>query len=115
MRFMKEIQVPEARAFYAFQQAIENIHSETYALLLETYVKDPIQKRNLFGAIHTIPTVKKKADWAMKWIESPSARFAERLVGFACVEGIFFSGSFCAIFWLKERGLMKGLTFFLTS
>ena len=111
VRFMKEIQVPEARAFYAFQQAIENIHSETYALLLETYVKDPIQKRNLFGAIHTIPTVKKKADWAMKWIESPSARFAERLVGFACVEGIFFSGSFCAIFWLKKRGLMKGLTF----
>merc|ERR1711990_588384 len=82
VRFMKEIQVPEARAFYAFQQAIE-----------------------------TIPTVKKKADWAMKWIESPSARFAERLVGFACVEGIFFSGSFCAIFWLKKRGLMKGLTF----
>jgi ribonucleoside-diphosphate reductase subunit M2 len=111
VRFMKEIQVPEARAFYAFQQSIENIHSETYALLLETYVKDPIQKRNLFRAIHTIPTVKKKADWAMKWIESSSARFAERLVGFACVEGIFFSGSFCAIFWLKKRGLMKGLTF----
>jgi len=111
VRFMKEIQIPEARAFYAFQQAIENIHSETYALLLETYVKDPIQKRNLFRAIHTIPTVKKKADWAMKWIESPTARFAERLIGFACVEGIFFSGSFCAIFWLKKRGLMKGLTF----
>ena len=111
VRFMKEIQVPEARAFYAFQQSIENIHSETYALLLETYVKDPIQKRNLFRAIHTIPTVKKKADWAMKWIESPSARFAERLVGFACVEGIFFSGSFCAIFWLKKRGLMPGLCF----
>ena len=111
VRFMKEIQVPEARAFYAFQQSIENIHSETYALLLETYVKDPIQKRNLFRAIHTIPTVKKKADWAQKWLESSSARFAERLVGFACVEGIFFSGSFCAIFWLKKRGLMKGLTF----
>ena len=100
--FMKEIQVPEARAFYAFQQAIENIHSETYALLLETYVKDPIQKRNLFGAIHTIPTVKKKADWAMKWIES-SASYAERLVGFACVEG-FFQRQFLRHLLVKEGG-----------
>ena len=109
-RFMNDIQLPEARAFYGFQIAIENIHSEMYSLLLDTYIKDPAKKSNLFRAIHTVPTVAKKADWALRWIGS-DASFAERLVGFACVEGIFFSGSFCAIFWLKKRGLMRGLTF----
>ncbi|KAK7395911.1 hypothetical protein VNO78_16515 [Psophocarpus tetragonolobus] len=109
-RFMKEIQVAEARAFYGFQIAIENIHSEMYSLLLETYIKDSEEKQKLFHAIDTIPCVAKKAQWALRWIES-SDSFAERLVAFACVEGIFFSGSFCAIFWLKKRGLMPGLTF----
>ena len=110
VRFMKEIQIPEARSFYGFQIMIENIHSESYALLIDTYIKDPIKKNNLFHAIHTIPIIKKKADWALKWIESTDS-FAERLIAFACVEGIFFSGSFCAIFWLKKRNLMPGLTF----
>ena len=110
LRFLKEVQMPEARAFYAFQLAIENIHSETYGLLLDTYIKDSVQKKHLFKAIHNVPTVGRKAQWAMRWIQS-SECFAERLVAFACVEGIFFSGSFCAIFWLKKRGLMKGLTF----
>lgn len=110
VRFMKEIQIPEARAFYGFQIAIENIHSEMYSLLLETYIKDMKQKVNLFNAVETIPCVGQKADWAMKWIDSAES-FAERLVAFACVEGIFFSGSFCSIFWLKKRGLMPGLTF----
>jgi len=110
VRFMSEIMVPEARAFYGFQIAIENIHSEMYSLLLETYIKDPIEKSRLFSAIETVPVIKKKADWALRWIGSDST-FAERLVAFACVEGIFFSGSFCAIFWLKKRGLMPGLTF----
>jgi|Transcript_8228 ribonucleoside-diphosphate reductase subunit M2 len=110
LRFMKEVQMPEARAFYAFQLAIENIHSETYGLLLDTYIKDTAQKRHLMRAIHNVPTVGRKAQWALKWIGSTTC-FAERLVAFACVEGIFFSGSFCAIFWLKKRGLMKGLTF----
>jgi ribonucleoside-diphosphate reductase subunit M2 len=110
VRFLKEVQVPEARAFYGFQIAIENIHSEMYSLLLETYIKDPAEKNKLFHAIDTVPVVKKKAEWAMKWIES-SDSFAERLVAFACVEGIFFSGSFCAIYWLKKRGLLPGLTF----
>lgn len=110
VRFMKEIQVPEARAFYGFQIAIENIHSEMYSLLLESYIKDPIEKNRLFHAVDTIPVVAKKADWAIKWINS-AERFAERLVAFACVEGIFFSGSFCSIYWLKKRGLMPGLTF----
>jgi ribonucleoside-diphosphate reductase subunit M2 len=109
-RFMREVQLPEARAFYGFQVAIENIHSEMYSLLLETYIKDPVEKTRLFSAIETVPCVKKKADWALKWIES-SESFAERLVAFAAVEGIFFSGSFCSIFWLKKRGLMPGLTF----
>ncbi|KAH9330875.1 hypothetical protein KI387_002983, partial [Taxus chinensis] len=109
-RFMKEIQVPEARAFYGFQIAIENIHSETYSLLLETYIKDPKQKAHLFNAIETVPCVTRKADWALRWIDS-SESFAERILAFACVEGIFFSGSFCSIFWLKKRGLMPGLTF----
>lgn len=110
VRFLKEVQVPEARAFYGFQIAIENIHSEMYSLLLETYIKDPAEKSKLFNAIETVPVVKKKAEWAMKWIESTDS-FAERLVAFACVEGIFFSGSFCAIYWLKKRGLLPGLTF----
>ncbi|EFJ23176.1 hypothetical protein SELMODRAFT_173451 [Selaginella moellendorffii] len=110
VRFMKEIQIPEARAFYGFQIAIENIHSEMYSLLLETYIKDNEVKAKLFNAIETIPCVAKKADWALRWIDS-SQSFAERIVAFACVEGIFFSGSFCAIFWLKKRGLMPGLTF----
>lgn len=110
VRFMKEVQIPEARAFYGFQIAIENIHSEMYSLLLETYIKDSAQKNHLFHAMETVPVVKKKADWALRWIES-SESFAERLVAFACVEGIFFSGSFCSIYWLKKRGLMPGLTF----
>ncbi|KAH7282909.1 hypothetical protein KP509_35G052900 [Ceratopteris richardii] len=110
VRFMKEVQIPEARAFYGFQIAIENIHSEMYSLLLETYIKDQKEKARLFNAIETVPCVTKKADWALRWIGSESS-FAERLVAFACVEGIFFSGSFCAIFWLKKRGLMPGLTF----
>ena len=108
--FMSEVQVPEARAFYGFQIAIENIHSEMYSLLLETYIRDTEQKLNLFRAIETVPAVKKKADWALKWINQTDS-FAERLVAFACVEGIFFSGAFCAIYWLKKRGLMPGLTF----
>ncbi|MCO5582668.1 hypothetical protein L7F22_036567 [Adiantum nelumboides] len=110
VRFMKEIQIPEARAFYGFQIAIENIHSEMYSLLLETYIKDQQEKARLFNATETIPCVAKKAEWALRWIGSHNS-FAERLVAFACVEGIFFSGSFCAIFWLKKRGLMPGLTF----
>ncbi|KAI5084479.1 hypothetical protein GOP47_0000648 [Adiantum capillus-veneris] len=110
VRFMNEVQVPEARAFYGFQIAIENIHSELYSLLLETYIKDSKEKERLFNAVETIPCVAKKADWAMRWIGSATS-FGERLVAFACVEGIFFSGSFCAIFWLKKRGLMPGLTF----
>lgn len=109
-RFMKEIQLPEARCFYGLQITIENIHSETYSLLIDTYIKDQTEKTRLLNAIETIPCIKKKADWAMKWI-SNSASFAERLVAFACVEGIFFSGAFCSIFWLKKRGLMPGLTF----
>lgn len=109
-RFLNDVQVPEARAFYGFQIAMENIHSEMYSLLLETYIKDSKEKHKLFQAIENIPCVAKKAKWALDWIKS-STSFAERLVAFACVEGIFFSGSFCAIFWLKKRGLMPGLTF----
>lgn len=109
INFMSEVQLPEARSFYGFQIAMENIHSETYALLIDTYVKDPVEKDRLFHAIETVECVKKKAEWALRWIENGS--FAERLVAFAAVEGIFFSGSFCAIFWLKKRGLMPGLTF----
>ncbi|KAJ0988902.1 hypothetical protein J5N97_007258 [Dioscorea zingiberensis] len=109
-RFMNEVQVAEARTFYGFQIAMESIHSEMYSLLLETYVKDADEKSHLFRAIDTVPCVSRKADWALRWIDS-SESFAERLVAFACVEGIFFSGSFCAIFWLKKRGLMPGLTF----
>jgi ribonucleoside-diphosphate reductase beta chain len=106
---MSEVQVPEARCFYGFQIMMENIHSETYALLIDTYVKDPAEKNRLFHAIDTVPAVKKKAEWALRWIENGT--FAQRLVAFAAVEGIFFSGSFCSIFWLKKRGLVPGLTF----
>ncbi|KAM7280418.1 hypothetical protein ACFE04_007552 [Oxalis oulophora] len=109
-RFMNDVQVSEARAFYGFQIAIENIHSEMYSLLLETYIKDPNEKNRLFHAIDNIPCIAKKADWALRWIDA-SDTFAERIVAFACVEGIFFSGSFCSIFWLKKRGLLPGLTF----
>ncbi|CAN1280632.1 Ribonucleoside-diphosphate reductase small chain A [Linum perenne] len=110
-RFLNDVQVPEARAFYGFQIAMENVHSEMYSLLLETYIKDPSEKHRLFNAIENIPCVARKAKWALDWINSSSTTFAERLVAFSCVEGIFFSGSFCAIFWLKKRGLMPGLTF----
>jgi len=109
-RFMKEVQIPEARCFYGFQLAIENIHSETYSLLIETYIRDQTARNHLFNAMETIDCVKKKAEWAMCWITSSNS-FAERLVAFAAVEGIFFSGSFCAIFWLKKRGLMPGLSY----
>jgi len=109
VNFMSEVQLPEARCFYGFQIMMENIHSETYALLIDTYIKNPEQKHKLFHAIDTVPAVKKKAEWALRWIEN--GNFAERLVAFAAVEGIFFSGSFCSIFWLKKRGLMPGLTF----
>jgi len=109
-RFMSEIQLPEARCFYAFQGAMENIHSETYSLLIDTYITDKKEKDHLFNAMETVPSVKKKAEWALKWAKN-DAPFAQRLVAFACVEGIFFSGSFCSIFWLKKRGLMPGLTF----
>jgi len=109
VNFMSEVQVPEARCFYGFQIMMENIHSETYALLIDTYIKDPVEKDRLFHAIDTVPAVKKKAEWALRWIENGT--FAERLVAFAAVEGIFFSGSFCSIFWMKKRGLMPGLTF----
>ncbi|MGB3464679.1 MAG: ribonucleotide-diphosphate reductase subunit beta, partial [Cyclobacteriaceae bacterium] len=107
--FVAEVQYTEAKFFYGFQIAIENIHSETYSLLIDTYVKDPKEKDYLFNAIDTMDCVAKKADWALKWIENGS--FQERLIAFAAVEGIFFSGSFCSIFWLKKRGLMPGLTF----
>jgi ribonucleoside-diphosphate reductase beta chain len=107
--FLKEVQYPEAKFFYGFQIAMENVHSETYSLLIDTYIKENDEKDRLFNAIDTVPSVKRKADWALKWIESES--FAERLIAFAAVEGIFFSGSFCSIFWLKKRGLMPGLAF----
>jgi ribonucleoside-diphosphate reductase beta chain len=109
-RFMKEIQLPEARNFYSVQLMMEAIHSETYSLLIDTYVQDKEEKQRLFQATQTIPCVKQKAEWAQKWIESTTEDFATRLIAFAVVEGIFFSGSFCAIYWLKERGLMPGLT-----
>lgn len=108
-RFLQEVQIPEARCFYGFQICIENIHSEMYSLLIDTYIKDPMEKRNLFNAIETIPTVKKKAEWAMKHIKSQRLSYGQRLIAFACVEGIFFSGSFAAIFWLKSRGKFPGL------
>jgi ribonucleoside-diphosphate reductase beta chain len=108
VNFMREVQIPEARCFYGFQIMMENIHSEMYSLLIDTYIKDSTEKRYLFNAIETVPCVKKKADWALRYINNGS--FAERLVAFAAVEGIFFSGSFCSIFWLKKRGLMPGLS-----
>lgn len=109
-RFMSEVQLPEARSFYGFQIAIENIHSEMYSVLIDTYIKDEKERDKLFNAIETIDAVKKKSEWALKWITLEDS-FATRLVAFACVEGIFFSGSFCALFWLKKRGLLPGLTF----
>lgn len=111
LNFSNEVQIPEARCFYGFQIAIENIHSEVYSLLIDTYVKDQVEKSRLLRAVETIPCVREKAQWALKWTDAKRASFAERLVAFAAVEGIFFSGSFCAIFWLKKRGLMPGLTF----
>ena len=111
MRFMSEVQLPEARAFYGFQIAMENIHSEMYSLLIETYIKDKDEKHKLFHALENFPCIKKKADWAIKWINDKRSSFATRLIAFACVEGIFFSGAFCSIYWLKKRGLMPGLTF----
>ena len=110
IRFMGEIQISEARAFYGIQIAIENIHSEMYSLLIDTYITDVAEKTRLFNAIDTSPSIKKKALWALKWIEDRDANFQTRVIAFACVEGIFFSGSFCSIFWLKKRGLMPGLT-----
>jgi len=109
VNFMSEVQYPEARCFYGFQIMIENIHSEAYSLLIDTYITDSIEKDSLFRAIETVPCVKEKAEWALRWISHGS--FAERLIAFAAVEGIFFSGSFCSIFWLKKRGLMPGLSF----
>jgi len=109
-RFMREVQIPEARCFYGFQIAMENIHGQMYSLLIDTYIKDSTEKTRLLNAIETIPCVEKKAKWALQWIESEEADFATRLMAFAIVEGIFFSGAFCAIFWLKERGVMPGLT-----
>jgi ribonucleoside-diphosphate reductase subunit M2 len=111
LRFMSDVQVSEARAFYGFQIAMENIHSQTYSLLIETYIKDGDEKNRLFNAIENFPCIKKKSDWAQKWIKDNRSGFATRLIAFACVEGIFFSGAFCSIYWLKKRGLMPGLTF----
>ena len=110
-RFSKDIPVSEVKAFYAFQNAMEAVHSETYSLLIDTYVKDPVQKDELFNAVTNFPAIKNKADWAIQWIDNPTASFGQRLVGFAIVEGLFFSASFCAIFWLRERGLLPGLSF----
>lgn len=110
-RFSQEVQVTEARCFYGFQMAIENVHSEMYSILIDTYIKDPERREHLFNAIETMPAVKRKADWALAWIDNREATFGERIIAFAAVEGIFFSGSFAAIFWLKKRGLMPGLTF----
>jgi len=111
VRFMSDVQLCEARAFYGFQIAMENIHSEMYSLLIDTYIRDKEEKNILFKALQHYPCIKKKADWTRQWIHSETASFAARLLAFACVEGIFFSGAFCAIFWLKKRGLMPGLTF----
>ncbi|HAI76341.1 MAG TPA: ribonucleoside-diphosphate reductase, partial [Microscillaceae bacterium] len=109
VNFLEEVQLPEARCFYGYQVMIENIHAETYSLLIDTYIKDSTEKNKMFNAIDTVPCVGKKAQWALKWVDSEN--FVERLVAFAAVEGIFFSGSFCSIFWLKKRGLMPGLSF----
>merc|ERR1712199_18117 len=109
-QFSTEVQLPEARAFYGFQMAMENIHSETYSLLIEQYIREPSEKEKIFDAIHTMPAVREKAEWAVQWMQNENS-FAERVLAFAAVEGILFSGSFCAIYWLKKRGLMPGLTF----
>ncbi|KAM7542755.1 hypothetical protein Aperf_G00000009642 [Anoplocephala perfoliata] len=111
MNFCQEVQIPEARCFYGMQIAIENVHSEMYSLLIDTYVKEPRKRDFLFNAIETLPSVKKKAEWALRWIASRELPYQERLVAFAVIEGVFFSGSFASIFWLKKRGLMPGLTF----
>lgn len=111
MRFLSEVQLPEARTAYGFQLMMENVHSETYSLLIDTYIKDNTEKTKLFEALENFECIKKKGDWAIKWINDKRSSFAARLVAFACVEGIFFSGSFCAIYWMKKRGLMPGLTF----
>ena len=111
MRFMSEVQLSEARAFYGFQIMMENIHSQTYSLLIDTYIKEKEEKTKLFKALENFECIKKKGDWAIKWINDKRSSFATRLIAFACVEGIFFSGAFCAIYWLKKRGLMPGLTF----
>ncbi len=111
VNLMTKIQIPEARAFYGFQIAMENIHSEMYSLLIDTYITEEKQKTHLLNSISTIPCIQKKADWALKWINDTNATFAQQLVAFAAVEGIFFSGSFCAVFWLKKRNLLPGLTF----
>ena len=110
-RFMSDVQIPEARQFYSYQMFIEAIHSETYSLMIDTYVKDVRKKKKLFNAIQEIPCVKKKADWAVKWIQNKDEDFGTRIVAFAIIEGVFFSASFCSIYWLKQRGLMPGLTF----
>ena len=111
VRFMSDVKLAEARCFYGFQIAMENIHSETYSLLIDSFIKDDGEKTKLFEAISHFPCIRKKADWAIRWMESEAESFAKRLVAFACVEGIFFSGAFCSIYWLKKRGLMPGLTF----
>ena len=111
VRFMSDVKISEARAFYGFQIAMENIHSETYSLLIDAYIKDDEKKNAYFNAIENYPCIKKKSDWAQKWIKDNHSKFATRLIAFACVEGIFFSGAFCSIFWIKKRGLMPGLTF----
>ena len=111
VRFMSDVKMAEVRAFYGFQIAMENIHSEMYSLLIETYIKDNIEKDKLFNAVDNFPCIKKKAEWALKWSGDKRSSFATRLIAFACVEGIFFSGAFCSIYWLKKRGLMPGLTF----
>jgi ribonucleoside-diphosphate reductase beta chain len=111
VNFIREVQIPEARCFYGFQIMMENIHSETYSLLIDSYIKDATEKQRLLQAIETVPCVTKKAQWALRWISKKDTTFAERIVAFAAVEGIFFSGSFCSIFWLKKRGIMPGLSF----
>jgi ribonucleoside-diphosphate reductase subunit M2 len=111
VRFMSDVQLAEARAFYGFQIAMENIHSEVYSVLIDTYVSDAAERNRLFNAVETFPCIKKKAEWAVRWIHDKRSSFLTRLLGFACVEGIFFSGAFCAIYWMKKRGLLPGLTF----
>jgi ribonucleotide reductase beta subunit family protein with ferritin-like domain len=110
-RFMSDVNISEARAFYGFQIAMENIHSETYSILIDTYISSTAEKNKLFNAMSSFDCIKKKADWSLKWIEDSNSSFATRLIAFACIEGIFFSGAFCSIFWLKKRGIMPGLTF----